>query len=63
MRFVLLPLVSGESIGINVAEVSVICPVKKGTRVKLKDGDFYDVQEELIEVFDALQKCLSNYPV
>ena len=63
MRFVLLPLVNGESIGINVAEVSVITPVKKGTRVTLKDGMFYDVQPGLIEVFAALQKCVSNYPV
>ena len=60
MRFVFLPLLNGEGIGINVAEIAVICVAKKGTRIFLKNELFYDVDMKIVEVFGALQKSISN---
>ena len=61
MRFVLFPLLNGECIGINVAEITVICVVKKGTRIFLKNELYYDVDMKIIEVFAALHKSISNF--
>lgn len=60
MHAVLFPLLNGERIGINVAEISVICEIKRGTRIFLKNELYYDVDMKILEVFKAMHKPTFN---
>lgn len=58
MPFVTFVTLNGDRLGLNVAEITLFCTVKKGTRIFLKDGVYNDVQEDFDRVSEILNSSL-----
>ena len=60
MRFFWFHTLVGEDIAFNADQIALVCKTKKGTRIFLQDGSFYDVQEEFTAVLTCLNTFVSN---
>ena len=58
MPFVTFVTLNGDRLGLNVAEITLFCTAKKGTRIFLKDGVYNDVQEDFDRVSETLNSSL-----
>jgi len=59
-RFVSFSTSTGDFVGFNITELAMFCTTKKGVRLLMKDGSYYDVQEDFSTVLNALLSASSN---
>ena len=57
MTFVSFTLLTGESAAFNVNEIFAVCVAKKGVRLFLSDGSYYDVQGDYLIIVEELNKA------